>query len=824
MVPTLQWLKPRFFDEKLHIDRQCEDDPECMTKIMGVILWTWGFHRWCEARWGGASKSSINMVLATSLGLESIASSILADPSQSHYYIKGFLRLTVGVKKMFALTAATSRVSDVPLRILKEDDRLVKRLPDIDQAMADAAEYSLTLPEWIIDRLAKMAHQSRSEFRTDALQSVICQLGYARWRLRPARGLPWRLARGDVLANLEAFRREPRPAHCEPAQRIHDLLTTHMEPSMLVEPVTLLAETAWSSKTAEDPHSQANLVNKSHGQQYSRKTLLARALLRMASIFFKKDPLKGQIANLEARLTKLRRKNPMKITGIHVFRRALIATGLHGSEEHAGQGKILTRKVIKNSGKQWSNMAVERRRRYHALAEDTRDVAREKTAEAIRKVRRTLSEKQKKLDHQERPDGPRIRMSRCRFTAAELVEYAQLYDSGTYAPDVVEERRLEACKSLGPPSAAEVATLDLFQVPAEIRPQDPVWLPWLAYHRNLFRNTILRFDAPDGVEYWKFGLALQRPLVLVMNRAILVESIDPEFIEGLDEDGNNDVWAQQFEVDVSESHFSDDGAFPHETFDCLMDLSRRESGLLCSNSDWMTMVALREFLEPEPAGAHARGPGEEKTTCPTVEPEPWMEDPFMWDVVCSGGAPGKGPKVGKPSDEKHRDLVINDHFSSSSSEGSEIDDEEVMEALWAHRAAMGEREDAGVVDFSWWIRGGPSTMRRKGVAFDCYAAAAWNTDSKKWCVRYGMKRSVSFSIKLYGEEWCLRLCELWIARLKFFYDIYLSHGASDKFRYAKADLHRFVENPDIVVHAADCAAPVANRLGQVRRIAPRVFV
>jgi len=87
-----------------------------------------------------------------------------------------------------------------------------------------------------------------------------------------------------------------------------------------------------------------------------------------------------------------------------------------------------------------------------------------------------------------------------------------------------------------------------------------------------------------------------------------------------------------------------------------------------------------------------------------------------------------------------------------------------------------------------------------------------------------MKRSVSFSIKLYGEEWCLRLCELWIARLKFFYDIYLSHGASDKFRYAKADLHRFVENPDIVVHAADCAAPVANRLGQVRRIAPRVFV
>jgi hypothetical protein len=33
-------------------------------------------------------------------------------------------------------------------------------------------------------------------------------------------------------------------------------------------------------------------------------------------------------------------------------------------------------------------------------------------------------------------------------------------------------------------------------------------------------------------------------------------------------------------------------------------------------------------------------------------------------------------------------------------------------------------DHADVEDFDWWIRGGPSTMRRKGVEYDCFAAAA----------------------------------------------------------------------------------------------------
>ena len=187
MLPLLNELKPRWINGKLRINETCEADPKCFEKVTGLILYTWSFRRWSEARWGGCSKSSRSLVLALWCGMEGVVNNILADKKQSHYYISGFQRLSHVVRRMMALTCATSLVTDEPLAIAKEDDRLVKRLPDIDAALMNNAMFCVTLPEWIIKVLADMGGQSPSEFRTDLFQSVISQLAYVRMRLREPR-------------------------------------------------------------------------------------------------------------------------------------------------------------------------------------------------------------------------------------------------------------------------------------------------------------------------------------------------------------------------------------------------------------------------------------------------------------------------------------------------------------------------------------------------------------------------------------------------------------------------------------------------------------
>ena len=496
MLATFQLLKPIFTRGRLYIDPACETMPDIWPTLVNMMLYIFNFKRWSTARWGGASKSCLNVTLAQSCGLESLVRGILEDKKQSDYHLKGFLRLTPSVRRMFAITAGTSRVTDGALATLKDDDRLVRRLPEIDQMLGDAASYCIALPEFIIEILAAQANFSQSELRTEIFLSVISQLCYARWRLQPVRGLPWCLSMGDVYSNLEWFARQPRPDDNEVVpQRIHDLLSDYCEPEELVEPVSMLAETAWSSKTVEDPHTHASKLARGH-DKYSQKTLTARTLLKMASPFFRQDALRNQIEHLETRLMRLRRKQPMKITGRHAYVRGLVAVSRIGTQNLAPR-QASSVAVIKNHGKMWAKVSRERKRAFEQSAEDLRSEARENTAKTIASVRERLNVKRIMLLELCRPDAPRLRMTHCRFSQSECADFEALFNSGQYTENEVERRRLESIAPLCPPGDAEVATLDLMHTPQKKKAPYEDWVPWVARHRVFFKHTIFKFPSDE---------------------------------------------------------------------------------------------------------------------------------------------------------------------------------------------------------------------------------------------------------------------------------------------------------------------------------------
>ena len=92
------------------------------------------------------------------------------------------------------------------------------------------------------------------------------------WRrvLEPAADLPWRLARGDVAANLHALREGPKPE--EPfAQQLWMLMRLNFPRRRLIALVELLGDVGWTTLLAEQQHVSLSVISRLH-PEYTKDT------------------------------------------------------------------------------------------------------------------------------------------------------------------------------------------------------------------------------------------------------------------------------------------------------------------------------------------------------------------------------------------------------------------------------------------------------------------------------------------------------------------------------------------------------------------------
>jgi hypothetical protein len=150
---------------------------------------------------------------------------------------------------------------------------------------------------------------------------VRVQLGYLQARLRAVRKPPWSLAVGDVAANLVALREGLLPA--EPTTRkIYQLLRMEYPQAVVQEGIALLAECPWTSKLVEQPHASMKSLMSAHAS-YGIDIMMARAMIMQCRPLFAVDPDERKLANLCRRIDALRHRQPQRITGRHMFVRAL---------------------------------------------------------------------------------------------------------------------------------------------------------------------------------------------------------------------------------------------------------------------------------------------------------------------------------------------------------------------------------------------------------------------------------------------------------------------------------------------------------------------
>ena len=117
--------------------------------------------------------------------------------------------------------------------------------------------------------------------------------------------------------------------------------------------------------------------------------------------------------------------------------------------------------------------------------------------------------------------------------------------------------------------------------------------------------------------------------------------------------------------------------------------------------------------------------------------------------------------------------------------------------------------------------GGQCTADHFGVAFDSDRAKARAGAPRLFSRLHSLSLSTTFSIRKFGEDECLKLVQIWIARISLLYQLWFVTGtekAVDFFALPVSEFKLLAELEAFVVHAEGL---VRERAVQCRDILPR---
>ena len=95
--------------------------------------------------------------------------------------------------------------------------------------------------------------------------------------------------------------------------------------AVIEQGIIMLGECPWTSKLFEQLHSAVNSLKGAHNV-YGRDTMMARAIVLQCRSLFRRDAEEYQLVTLRNRIARLQVQQLEKITGRHMFARALKAT------------------------------------------------------------------------------------------------------------------------------------------------------------------------------------------------------------------------------------------------------------------------------------------------------------------------------------------------------------------------------------------------------------------------------------------------------------------------------------------------------------------
>ena len=779
--------------EHLLVHERHRESEEVWSRVMNCVLFAMKLDRFSDSRWCTLGRSARQVVLGQLLGVDSLVHAVLADKSASDYHLGGYRKKSEKVTQFLCLAAFASVPADELLGDMMRDDRLVLHRDEYQGRLKSDFEWLQDLPPVVWDAVAGLCKDwSGGEMRSQALSSAHTTLGFVHERVWSALDqYPWKLACGDVDANLAALAAlDAPPAQESVTRKMWALASSEFDFPLeqLREAVGLLGHISWSSATVEQQHASATQVKHRH-HTYGTNTLCTRALIHTARLFFAVRPEDKAIARLQERLRAHLEKQPCKLRGHNIFYREAVKTMKH--KQIAG---VSYRSATQQETQGWMAAA---QKRWSSLPDSSSMVQRCQQAARVEGVRRDqerlaammkaaadVEEAVFKKKEKERSGlPPRMIFSECAFTADQIARLTELYhDSEIFAQKkVAQVRKAAVVHSMLSP--VELARLDA--QPAMQKEQDakPWWLPTVATCRDGFANCAIRIGA-DSRSYYRFLFAKQQPQLAMFCPLHLEDRwVQPMPVAA----GSEDVdcqklvdWLYSFTCDrldiksASELDLSPDSSV--FVLYGLVDLGER---IVADGPEYdlasfvMGMKELDRLGRGGPSKKASRTAEQEAEWNAEVAAEPWL-------AVAKGSRPAKRSRTAAS-------VASSSHEAGGGEEGVEAEDggaivpsadvmeltDDAIEDIFAKLEGMREAwtvryGDAQQPDFGGGLLGGASTFKSSRVISDFVCCEATTAEAKAFVQRYHLHASKRASTSLYdGVHNATVLVSAWAHRMQF---------------------------------------------------------
>jgi hypothetical protein len=261
-VDIVSVINPFWKEGSLHVNAELQDDPEAFEKVYNLVLYMLKWQQFSESRWATVGTSCRNLVRSLCIGLEEIVSLARANPQVSDFYLHGFARCKPTVKRYACVAAVASYSLEGFLIDVLSDDRVAKRLPEIENNMVEELQYIEGLGDDFWRRLAPIVTQfSAADLKSSAIHCGNTAIAFVKRKvIAVAAGLPWSLARGDISANLDALCVSKEDIRDPTARKIQALLRVGYNRVALADAVALLNEVPWSTLGVESKAMALSLV------------------------------------------------------------------------------------------------------------------------------------------------------------------------------------------------------------------------------------------------------------------------------------------------------------------------------------------------------------------------------------------------------------------------------------------------------------------------------------------------------------------------------------------------------------------------------------
>lgn len=475
----------------------------------------------------------------------------------------------------------------------------------------------------------------------------------------------------------------------------------------------------------------------------------------------------------------------------------------------------ISKRVIRSHGKRWRTMGVHRKKVCEDLAAEMQGERKKDIAERMAKEKEALAELRRQGKDMEDNGGSCLRLGRCRFSEADKVDFEKFAESSSWSKATVDGLRAKSAEPVGHPPEPMKAVLETMPLPPTARgPRQPPWLSWCAQNRDFFRTSVWRFRAGGQVSHYRFIYAKQNPIEVCWARVAETECVEPWFDAAGFAQASVTVWDHVFEVSLMDLLYSDDEDFPMDAeVQCLTDMCSR-GRFLCGDGRFVSLESLRSLL---PGGGTCKE--KEQDTGASVAFEPWMEEPALWDFVRDG----VGEEQTQVSKRARRSKSVGDALTQVAGASGEIgeDCDAFLDDLIAAREEFGATGGASPEPFAYVLRGGRWTKQAKGVAFDSFRALTAGSAAKQFCMLFRMSRSATYSIRAYGEDSCVALCNLWIHKMTYFFRLWEGAGCSDKYAFDEQDLRAYVAPSEAGALRSGAEDSLIRRLEAIEALRPR---